>query len=60
LHDQIKGHLQQRNQKYKSRVDQKRREVKFEVGDQDFSAYEEREIPEREVQQDEDEEDRTL
>jgi hypothetical protein len=34
LHDQIKGQLQNRNQKYKSRVDQRRREVHFEIGDQ--------------------------
>jgi hypothetical protein len=34
LHEKIKEQLQQRNQKYKSREDKKRREVKFEVGDQ--------------------------
>jgi hypothetical protein len=34
LHDQIKGQLQDSNQKYKSRIDQRRREVHFEVGDQ--------------------------
>jgi hypothetical protein len=34
LHDQIKGQLQNNNQKYKSRVDQRRREVNFEIGDQ--------------------------
>jgi hypothetical protein len=34
LHDQIKGQLQDSSQKYKIQVDQKRREVHFEVGDQ--------------------------
>jgi hypothetical protein len=34
FHDQIKGQLQNRNQKYKTRVDQRRREVNCEVGDQ--------------------------
>jgi hypothetical protein len=34
LHDQIKGQLQNSNQKYKRRVDQRRREVNFEIGDQ--------------------------
>jgi hypothetical protein len=34
LHEQIKGQLQNNNQRYKDRVDQKRKEVNFEVGDQ--------------------------
>jgi hypothetical protein len=34
LHDLIKGQLHNSSQKYKSRIDQKRREVNFEIGDQ--------------------------
>jgi hypothetical protein len=34
LHDQVKRQLQDSNQKYKDIVDQKRREVQFEVGDE--------------------------
>jgi hypothetical protein len=34
LHDQIKGQLQDNSQKYKNQIDQKRREVHFEVEDQ--------------------------
>jgi hypothetical protein len=34
LHDKVREQLQDNNQKYKSRVDQKRREVQFEVGDE--------------------------
>jgi hypothetical protein len=34
LHDQIRGQLQNRNQRYKNRVDQKMREVNFELRDQ--------------------------
>jgi hypothetical protein len=34
LHDQIKEKLQDNNKKYKDRVDQHRRELQFEVGDQ--------------------------
>jgi hypothetical protein len=34
LHDLIKGKLHNNNQKYKSRVDQRIREVNFEIGDQ--------------------------
>jgi hypothetical protein len=34
LHDQIKGQLHNSSQKYKNRVDQRRREVNFEIGDQ--------------------------
>jgi hypothetical protein len=37
LHDQIKGQLQEINQRYKRRVDQKRREINFEIGDQVLS-----------------------
>jgi hypothetical protein len=33
LHDHIKRQLQDRSQKYKSRVDQKRREVHFKFGE---------------------------
>jgi hypothetical protein len=33
LHDQIKGQLQDRIHKYKSRVDQRIREVHFEIGE---------------------------
>jgi hypothetical protein len=34
LNDQVRRQLQDRNQKYKDGVDQKRREVQFEVGDE--------------------------
>ena len=34
LHRQVKKKLQDKNHRYKKRVDQKRREVNFEVGDQ--------------------------
>jgi len=34
LHSHIKEQLQSSNQKYKHRVDQHRREIQFEVGDQ--------------------------
>jgi hypothetical protein len=34
LHDRVREQLQDSSQKYKSRVDQKRREVQFEVGDE--------------------------
>jgi hypothetical protein len=34
LHDQVKRQRQERSHKYKSRVDQKRREVHFEIEDQ--------------------------
>jgi hypothetical protein len=34
LHERVKEKLQDRSQKYKSRVDQKRREVQFKVGDE--------------------------
>ena len=34
IHDRFKEQLQNNNQKYKSRVDQKRREVQFKVGDE--------------------------
>jgi hypothetical protein len=34
LHDQIKGKLQESNHRYKNRIDQRRNEVNFEVGDQ--------------------------
>jgi hypothetical protein len=34
LHDRVREQLQNNNQKYKSRVNQKRREVQFEVGDE--------------------------
>jgi hypothetical protein len=34
LHEQVKEKLQDNSQRYKQRVDQKRREVNFEVGDQ--------------------------
>jgi hypothetical protein len=34
LHDRVREKLQDNSQKYKSRVDQKRREVQFEVGDE--------------------------
>jgi hypothetical protein len=34
LHDQVRRQIQDSNQKYKDRVDQKRREVQFEVGDE--------------------------
>jgi hypothetical protein len=34
LHDRVREKLHDNNQKYKNRVDQKRREVKFEVGDE--------------------------
>jgi hypothetical protein len=34
LHDQIKGQLHDSSQKYKSQIDQRRREVHFKVGDQ--------------------------
>ena len=34
LHSQIKGKLQISSQEYKRRVDQHRREIQFEVGDQ--------------------------
>jgi len=32
LHDRVRGQLHENNHEYKSRVDQKRREVQFEVG----------------------------
>jgi hypothetical protein len=34
LHEQIKGQLHDRNQRYKNIIDQRRKEVNFEVGDQ--------------------------
>jgi hypothetical protein len=34
LHEQIKGQLQNKNQRYKDKIDQKRKEVNLEVGDQ--------------------------
>ena len=34
LHDRVREKLQDNSQKYKSRVDQKRREVQFEFGDE--------------------------
>jgi hypothetical protein len=34
LHDKVREELQESSQKYKNRVDQKRREVQFEVGDE--------------------------
>jgi hypothetical protein len=34
LHDQVRRQIQDSNQKYNDRVDQKRREVQFEVGDE--------------------------
>ena len=34
LHDQVKRQIQDNNQKYKKIIDQKRREVQFEVGDE--------------------------
>ena len=37
LHDRVKEQLHNNNQKYKSRVDQKRREVQFKVGDEFLS-----------------------
>jgi hypothetical protein len=37
LHDRVREQLQDNNQKYKSRVDQKMREVQFEVGDEFLS-----------------------
>jgi hypothetical protein len=37
LHDQVKRQIQDSNKKYKDRVYQKRREVKFEVGDEFLS-----------------------
>jgi hypothetical protein len=37
LHDRVKEKLWEKNKKYKSRVDQKRREVQFEVGDEVLS-----------------------
>jgi hypothetical protein len=37
LHDRVREQLQNNSQKYKSGVDQKRREVQFEVGDEFLS-----------------------
>ena len=37
LHDRVREQLQDNNHKYKSIVDQKRREVQFEVGDEVLS-----------------------
>jgi hypothetical protein len=37
LHDQVKKQIHYSNQKYKDKVDQKRREVQFEVGDEVLS-----------------------
>jgi recombinational DNA repair ATPase RecF len=37
IHSQIKGQLESSNKKYKNRVDQHRRELQFEVGDQVLS-----------------------
>jgi hypothetical protein len=34
LHDKVREQLQDNNQKYKSKVDQRRREIQFEVGDE--------------------------
>ena len=34
VHDQVKKQIQDSNQTYKDKVDQKRREVQFEVGDE--------------------------
>jgi hypothetical protein len=34
LHDQVRRKIHDSNQKYKDRVDQKRREIQFEVGDE--------------------------
>jgi hypothetical protein len=34
LHDRVREQLQDNNQKYKSKVDQRRREIQFEVGDE--------------------------
>jgi hypothetical protein len=34
LHDRVREKLQDNSQKYKSRIDQRRREVQFEVGDE--------------------------
>jgi hypothetical protein len=37
LHDQVRRQIQDSNQKYTDKVDQKRREVQFEVGDEVLS-----------------------
>jgi hypothetical protein len=43
LHYHIKGKLHNRSHRYKSRIDQRRREVNFEIGDQ-FLAHMRKEI----------------
>jgi hypothetical protein len=37
LHDQVKKQIQDSNQKYKDKVDKKRRGVQFEVGDESLA-----------------------
>ena len=39
LHDRVREKLQDNNQKYKSKVDQKRREAQFEVGEEVLSHF---------------------
>jgi hypothetical protein len=45
LHDNVREHLQDNNHKYKNRVDQKRREVQFEVGDEVLSHLKKERFP---------------
>jgi hypothetical protein len=37
IHDRVREQLQDNNHKYKSKVDQRRREIQFEVGDEDLA-----------------------
>jgi hypothetical protein len=45
LHDQIKEQLQDISNKYKDRVDQHRRELQFEVGDQVLEHFRKERFP---------------
>jgi BMFP domain-containing protein YqiC len=47
LHEQVKGKLQESGQRYKKRVDLKRREVNFEVGDQVLAHLRRENIPKK-------------
>jgi transposase InsO family protein len=60
LHTQVKQRLQKLNQEYKRRVDQRRRQLQFEVGDMVLAHLRKERFPAGNIQQAQNEEDRSV
>jgi hypothetical protein len=60
LHDRVREKLEDNSHKYKSRTNQKMREVQFKVGDEVLYHLRKRDIPKGNAQQVKDEKDKTM